>query len=141
MRRCVVDASVVIKWMQPQRDGEADVTFALELLFAYKRDELAISQPVHWLAEVAAVLARLSPDTLQDDMTDLHALELPLADNSAIWQVACSLVISLNHHLFDTLYHAVALCTLGTQLVTADRHYYEKATSKGAIVLLNDWRL
>lgn len=141
MKRLVVDASVVVKWLQPQRDGEENVALALELLFAHKRDEVVISQPLHWLAEVAAVLARISPDTVQDDMVDLQALQLSIADTPAIWQIACELAISLNHHLFDTLYHAVALCTPETRLVTADRRYYEKAAGKGAIVLLSDLRV
>jgi hypothetical protein len=32
------------------------------------RGELQILQPIHWLAEVAAVLARLSPQTAADDV-------------------------------------------------------------------------
>ncbi|MFZ4537599.1 type II toxin-antitoxin system VapC family toxin [Propionivibrio sp.] len=107
------------------------------LLFAHKRGELVILQPVHWLAEVAAVLARISPITVQDDMTDLQSLQITVADTPAIWQIACALSVSLNHHLFDTPYHAVAPSTPETTLVTADRRYYEKAASKGAIVLLN----
>ncbi len=141
MKRLVVDASIIVKWLQPQRDGEENVALALELLFAHKRDEVVILQPLHWLAEVAAVLARISPDTVQDDMVDLQALQLSIADTPAIWQIACELAITLNHHLFDTLYHAVALCTPETRLVTADRRYYEKAASKGGIVLLSDLRI
>jgi len=137
----VADASVIVKWMMPEREAEQNAAEALELLFAFKQEQIHLIQPVHWLAEVAAVLARLSPPTAQAKIEALRAFEIPLADIPAIWQTACELAISLNHHLFDTLYHAVALCTPETQLVTADRRYYEKAASKGAIVLLNDLRL
>jgi predicted nucleic acid-binding protein len=58
--RYVVDASVIIKWLEPQRDAEQNVAEALELLFTYKRGTVNILQPVHWLAEVAAVLARIT---------------------------------------------------------------------------------
>jgi hypothetical protein len=46
------------------------------------------------------------------------------------------LAIRLNHHVFDTLYHAVALSVPQTTLVTADETYYRKAQAFGAIRLL-----
>src|SRR5208282_1664295 len=42
-------------------------------------------------------------------------------------------------HLFDTLYHAIALEHAGATLVTADRRYREKAENYGNIVALRDW--
>jgi predicted nucleic acid-binding protein len=44
----------------------------------------------------------------------------------------------LRQHLFDTLYHAVALET-GATLVTADERYYETARGEGNITLLSDF--
>jgi hypothetical protein len=46
---------------------------------------------------------------------------------------AVDLATRLNHHVFDTLYHALALATPGAVLVTADRRYGEKALSLGQI--------
>ena len=54
---------------------------------------------------------------------------------------ACDLAIRLNHHVFDTLYHAVALLTSETTLVTADRRYFDKAQSSGRILLLSNLAL
>jgi len=51
------------------------------------------------------------------------------------------LAIHCRHHLFDTLYHAVALNTAGATLVTADRRYYEKASGFGRMTLLADFKL
>ena len=48
---------------------------------------------------------------------------------------AADLSIALNHHLFDTLYHAVAL-EEGATLVTADETYYGKAKDLGSVELL-----
>lgn len=45
------------------------------------------------------------------------------------------------HHLFDTLYHAVALHTPGAVLITADARYYAKARLEGQISLLEDFSL
>jgi hypothetical protein len=44
---------------------------------------------------------------------------------------------SLGHHLFDALYHAVALEVEGALLVTADEHYHREACAHGSIVLLS----
>jgi Ca2+-binding RTX toxin-like protein len=44
------------------------------------------------------------------------------------------------HHLFDTLYHAVALQTPGALCVTADRRYLAKAHPVGQIAWLGDYQ-
>jgi len=44
------------------------------------------------------------------------------------------------HHLFDTLYHAVAL-EEGARLVTADAAYFAKAKDLGGIELLADFAM
>jgi len=44
------------------------------------------------------------------------------------------------HHLFDTLYHAVAL-EEGATLVTADAAYFAKAKDLGGIELLADFAM
>lgn len=48
------------------------------------------------------------------------------------------LAIDLKHHLFDTLYHAVALTHSDAVRVTADESYYRKARAMGRIVHLAD---
>ena len=46
------------------------------------------------------------------------------------------MAISLQHHMFDTLYHAVAL-EVGATLVTADKVYFGKAVGQGNIAMLS----
>jgi predicted nucleic acid-binding protein len=53
---------------------------------------------------------------------------------------AAELSIALDHHLFDTLYHAVAL-EEGATLVTADETYYGKAKELGGVALLADFAM
>jgi predicted nucleic acid-binding protein len=137
--RIAVDASVVIKWLLPDRADEADSDRALALLSGIREGALEPIQPPHWLSEVAAVLARLTPDTVDDDVGDLYAMELPVLDTPGMYLTACELARSLGHHLFDTLYHAVALEVEGALLVTADEHYHRKACARGAIVLLSSF--
>jgi predicted nucleic acid-binding protein len=99
-----------------------------------------ILQPVHWLAEVAAVAARLVPQTAVGDVEMLAAFEFPTTDSPNVIRRATRLVIDTDHHLFDTLYHAVALEHEDTLLVTADERYYGKAEGIGTIRALHDWR-
>jgi hypothetical protein len=47
--------------------------------------------------------------------------------------------MQLKHHLFDTLYHAVALQTSGATFITADAAYYRKAQGLGRVLLLKDF--
>ncbi len=51
---------------------------------------------------------------------------------------AADMSVALNHHLFDTLYHAVAL-EEGATLVTADEVYLGKAQGLGGISSLADF--
>lgn len=134
----VADASVVVKWLLPEREGEADVHQALRLLEKVGTGRVTLYEPPHWLVEVAAVMARLSPGTARDDIRDLHAMEVAVLDTQPVYVTACELAIELDHHLFDTLYHAVALHLPDALLVTADDRYYRKAHSRGRIVRLRD---
>ena len=132
----VLDASVVVKWLLPASDPEEDVSGALALLEAVRNESVALLQPPHWLAEVAGVVARVSPATAEAQVSALHELRLPQAAGADVYTLACRLSITLDHHLFDTLYHAVALANEGVTLVTADRRYYSKASKLGRVQLL-----
>ena len=136
--RLVIDASVIVRWVLLQRHDEADTDQALAVLEGMRSGRGHVHQPVHWLAEVASVLVRLSPDTAAADVTDLYAMNLPVEDGPEVYLTACDLAHDLNLHVFDTLYHAVALTLPGTVLVTADARYERNARRRGAVVLLRD---
>jgi predicted nucleic acid-binding protein len=68
-----------------------------------------------------------------------HARFVTIASR-AVYRRAADLSIALNHHLFDTLYHAVAL-EEGATLVTADASYFNKAKGLGGIVQLADFSI
>lgn len=138
--RLVLDASVIVKWLVADPEREADVDKALALMGRVQAGKVSLIQPVHWLAEVAAVLARLNPETVETDMTFLYEMKLDVVDSLTIHHRACRLAIGLNHHLFDTLYHAVALEVEDATLVTADRRYLKKARRVGRIIGLAEWR-
>lgn len=140
MRRLVLDASVIVKWLvgDPRREHDSD--HAADLLAEVQRNSVELVQPPHWLAEVAGVLARLSPGTADDDVVDLVDLELEVLSSPAVYRSAVRLAIDLDQHLFDTLYHAVALDLPDAVLVTADDRYHRKARHLGSISRLRDWK-
>ncbi len=135
----VIDASVAIKWFLSFKPDEDHADLALNLLAQIAQGDLKLVQPPHFIAEVAAVLARLKPDEAQDDLLDLLNIAQRILDTPEIHATALELAIRHQHHLFDTLYHAVALHTPGATLITADRRYYDKAKAEGRIVLLAEW--
>lgn len=137
--RVVVDASVVVKWIFPEAENEADVQAAVALLRVIQSGRVQIVQPAHWLAEVAAVISRLAPQAVHQEVRLLYAMEFPVLETRNVYEQACKLAVQFKHHLFDTLYHAVALCASDTTLVTADERYYRKARSAGRIARLRDF--
>jgi len=139
--RFVLDASVVVKWLFPDRPDESDAFHALQILHLIRNSRLSVIQPAHWLAEVAAVTTRLDPGRARSAVSLLFTLEFPISSGMDVYLKACDLSNSLKQHLFDTLYHAVALTEPDTIFVTADDRYYRKAVSAGKIVRLKEFTL
>ena len=135
----VVDASVAIKWFLFFKPEEDHAGHAMKILEEAASGRLELYQPPHFVSEMAAVLARENPRNALLDLRDLLNTDFHRVEDSEIYATAIDLAMRLAHHVFDTLYHAVALHTPGATLVTADRRYYEKARREGRIILLGDW--
>ena len=135
----VVDASVAIKWFFRLRDDERDIGAALELLRGVSDDRVRLIQPPHFIAEVGAVLAREIPGLAKASLKNLLDIEMRLVADEAVYATAVDLSVRLQHHLFDTLYQAVALESADGVLVTADERYYRKARGVGRIMRLADF--
>ena len=136
--KLVVDASVAVKWFLPDPSREADADRAAELLRAIGDGRVDLLQPPHWLAEVAAVIARLRPEIAAAAIDLLDTMELATAADAGLYKRASRLAQQLDQHLFDTLYHALALAN-DALLVTADDRYLRKAGRLGKIVALDRW--
>lgn len=136
----VVDASVVIKWLLNDPEREAETEKATQLMERIVEGREPVIQPTHWLLEVGAVLARINPDSAEEDAAMLQALDFGVDDDPLILRRACQLAIELEQHLFDTLYHAMALQTPGATLVTADDRYLRAGGKLGHVVSLADWK-
>lgn len=135
--RAVIDASVAVKWIFPDPLIEPHADRALEVLDAVRQGRIDVIQPVHWLLETTAVVVRLNPDIVQRATGLLDALELQVCDEHSVLLRAARLAADLDHHLFDTLYHAVALECEAT-LITADERYARKAGPWGRLAFLGD---
>jgi len=134
----VVDASVIVKWFFRNPATEEHAEHALFVLESVRAGTVEILQPPHWLAEVAAVIARLEPGVADEAIDVLDTMELAVAAEAAVYKRAALLAAALRQHVFDTLYHAVAL-EHGAELVSADRRYYRAAKQVGRITHLADW--
>jgi predicted nucleic acid-binding protein len=138
--KLVVDASVAVKWVFPDSANEPDAERAVELLNAVRDNRVELIQPPHWLAEVAAVISRLRPEIANHAIDLLDALELVVEASAETYKRASRISAQLDHHLFDTLYHALAL-ECDALLVSADKRYVRKAGALGNVVSLQDWVL
>ena len=69
----VVDASVIVKWFFRDPAIEERAEHALFVLQSVRAGTVEILQPPHWLAEVAAVIARLEPRLAHEAMDVLEA--------------------------------------------------------------------
>lgn len=136
----VVDASVAAKCFLASDPAEDDGDIALQILRDAVDGTLDLYQPPHFAAEVSSVLARLKPKQALLDVRDLLEIDFRRVDDAEIYAIATALAIQLDHHVFDTLYHAVALATPDATLITADRRYYDKAHHEGRVMLLSRWR-
>lgn len=135
--RLVVDASVAVKWVFPDPVSEPGADRAAALLNDIKKGSVEVVQPPHWLLEVVAVVTRLNPAVSMRAIGLLEALELTICSEGDILRRAARLAGDLQHHFFDTLYHAVALERDAT-LLTADQRYARKASAVGRILLLHE---
>lgn len=136
--KLVVDASVAVKWFFPDAAAAADTDKAAGLLRAMRDGHVDLVQPPHWCAEVIAVIARLRPDIVAEAIDLLDSMEFETIGDAAVYKRATRLVTRLDQHLFDTLYHALAM-EQDALLVTADARYLRKARALGRIMRLNDW--
>jgi predicted nucleic acid-binding protein len=136
--RLVIDASVAVKWFLPDSERELHVDQALALLEEVRTGRVSPLQPPHWLAEVSAVITRVRPEIVDDAIQLLDTLDLPILREADVYRRASRISREIEHHLFDTLYHAVALEHDGI-LISADDHYMRKASRLGSILPLADW--
>ena len=138
--KLVIDASVILKWFFADAPSETDTDKARALLPAAVSGRIALLQPPHWVVEVLAVIARRTPTLVDQALTMLGTLGVELVADEAAYRAAAELSIRLKQHVFDTLYHAVAL-KHGAAFVTADERYFTAGRREGSIEMLANFKL
>jgi predicted nucleic acid-binding protein len=138
--KLVVDASVALKWILNDPAREPDTAAALVILEGVVTGKHRLFAPAHAIGEVLAVVARQSLNSALGALSQMRALNAETVDDDAVYQRAAELSHRLKHHLFDTLYHAVAR-EKGATLVTADDRYFGVAKQDGAIQRLSNFSL
>jgi predicted nucleic acid-binding protein len=136
--RIVIDASVAIKWVIRDALLEPDADKALAILREIRAHTIEVFEPPHWVAEILAVIARARPQRVALTFGILSTLAFKETVRQSCYRRAADIAIQYNHHLFDTLYHAVAL-EEGATLVTADEAYFAKTAALGNIQRLADF--
>jgi predicted nucleic acid-binding protein len=135
----VLDASVAAKWVLRDARNEADVPAANQILSRVRDGEVRLYQPPHFVLEMSAVLARESPANAARDLGLIQQIEMAVVAEPDIVRHALALAVRHRQHVFDTMYHAVALARPRSVLVTADERYWRAAHREGAIVRLADF--
>ena len=141
MTSWVIDASVIIKWCIPNPKSEPFTPQALALLEHIQEGQIVVLQPPHWLSEVAAVLTQITPEIAEQAVGLLYAMEFPVLEDLETYALACQMAIQSQQHVFDTLYHATALCQPNATFVTANDRYFRRAENFGNIVRLKEFSL
>jgi len=138
--KLVLDASVVVAWLFADDPSEVDGPVVTELFTALAASRFEAIQPVHWLAEVSAVATRRDAARARACLSKLWRLDLGIWARQEIYLLAIEVAAKTKTHVFDSLYHAVALQNSAT-LVTSDQKYFAAAQAEGQIALLHQFKL
>jgi predicted nucleic acid-binding protein len=137
MKRFVVDASVILKWILGT-EHEPDHARAMELLNAWVNDQVEIMAPTLWEYEVGNFLGRDFPEEASRKMALLLNLRITNVHLNERTHTLCFSWMKQNGVTFyDAAYLAVAVGAEGI-LVTADERFASKMRNQASVCLLKD---
>lgn len=122
MNRCVLDASVAVKWYVPEVHGD----LALKVLEAHQAGSLALHVPDLFLAEAGNILwkkvrrAELSEREMEEISRSLLSVPKTVYSAELLLPAALKLARALDTTVYDSLYLALA-GLLDCPLITADQ--------------------
>ncbi len=131
----VLDASVITKWYKEESDSEE----ALQLRAGYVLGDFDIVLPDLALYELANCI-RFSPGISEKDLNEImdnfFSLDIPIAaPNPSLLKSAVMFSCKHNVTVYDAVYLALAK-TIGAELVTADKKFYERVKEERGVKLL-----
>jgi predicted nucleic acid-binding protein len=135
MRRYVVDASVILKWVVGD-DREPDQDKAVKLLNTWVEGGVELSAPTLWQYEVGNFLGRELPGEAEEKMDLLLSLNIKTMDlTDRIFHRCFYWMRKKNLSFYDLSYLAVAF-EIEATLITADQTFVKKMEATGRICLL-----
>lgn len=137
MKRYVVDASVILKWVLGDRE-EHDHEKATELLNAWAEGRVELLAPTLWEYEVGNFLGRESPEEAMARMSRLLDLGLKVLPLSRYMVSLCFGWMKENRVTFYDAAYLAAAVEVEAILITADARFAERMRHTGSIRLLND---
>lgn len=135
MKLFVPDASVILKWVIGEDEANGDN--AVGFLKGWLNQEHEFILPSLWVYEVGNVLGLKRPKDAEKILGLILEYEFRECQvTEELINITFGLMKEFRRITFyDAVYHAVALLKNGVML-TADKGYFEKARSKGKIILV-----
>jgi len=137
MRRYVVDASVMIKWILGD-EREADQEKAFELLQSWVHGRSEIYAPSLWQYEIGNFLGREIPEEAEEKMTVLMNLNVGHVELSEVIIRRCFNWMREDKITFYDAAYLAAAHEIDADLVTADIKIVSKMKKNGHICLLKE---
>jgi predicted nucleic acid-binding protein len=135
MRRYVVDASVILKWVVGD-EQEPDQDKALKLLTTWAEGGAELSAPALWQYEVGNFLGRALPEEAAEKLNLLFNLNIKSVDlTDSIFRRCFNWMREEKVSFYDVSYLAVAF-EIEATLITADETFVKKMQKTDCICLL-----
>ena len=137
MRKYVVDASVILKWVLGD-EREADQSSAMKLLNAWGEGRCELAAPSLWIYEAGNILGRLLNEDAQEKMALLLGLGIQNAEcTPAMSKMIFAWMRERKVTFYDAAYLAAAH-NLNAVLVTADQSFARKMGNVQGLCLLQN---
>ncbi len=139
MKKYIVDASVILKWVL-EKEKEPDHDKAAGLLHAWVSGAVGIAAPGLWTYEVANILGRALPDETEADQKMKLLLDLKIDAVDCSEQMSRQCFTWMKEHqvtFYDAVYLAAAYA-IDAVLLTSDEKFREKMKNDNRICLLKD---
>jgi predicted nucleic acid-binding protein len=140
MKKFVVDASVILKWVLGD-EREADQRTAMELLHAWGEGRCELAAPSLWVYETGNILGRVLDKAAQEKMELL--LGLGIKDVELTPEMSNMIFAWMRENkvtFYDAAYLAAAY-SRNAVLITADQSFARKMGDVQGICLLQDLKL
>lgn len=137
MKKYVVDASVILKWVVGD-EHETDHDKARNLLLAWMHGSIELAAPTLWVYEVGNFLGRRFPEDAGEKMDLLINLGIRSKEPAREMYALCfGWMKEYGVTFYDASYLAVAL-EMQASLVTADEKFVNKMGNPEQMRLLKD---